>query len=142
MNSKSILDLGVASLSITHRTYSLLCTENICSVGDLVRFSESQLLRSVGFGRKSLNEVKEALSKLGLRLGMEGPIEKREKSIAADHPDKTLLDEFAIAALPAAMKICQTLEDPDEEYGEFIDRVAETAYELAGAMLKERAKAR
>lgn len=140
MISKSILDMEVSSLNITHRTYILLCAKNICSIGDLVRFSESQLLRNVGLSRRSLNEVKEGLAKLGLRLGMETHLKEIEKPTAAGQPGKTLLDEFAIAALPVAMKICQALEDSSEDYSEFLDRIAETAYELGASMLDQREK--
>ena len=33
--------------------------------------SEAEMLRTPNFGRKSLNEIKEVLSSMGLRLGME-----------------------------------------------------------------------
>jgi DNA-directed RNA polymerase subunit alpha len=45
--------------------------DNIIYIGDLVLKSESDMLRTPNFGRKSLNEIKEVLSQMGLHLGME-----------------------------------------------------------------------
>jgi len=40
-------------------------------VGDLVQKTEAEMLKTPNFGRKSLNEIKEKLAKIGLRFGME-----------------------------------------------------------------------
>lgn len=45
------------------------------TIKDLVQKSESEMLRTPNFGRKSLNEIKEKLGKLGLAFGMEIPNE-------------------------------------------------------------------
>ena len=42
-------------------------------VGDLVQKTEAEMLKTPNFGRKSLNEIKEKLAKIGLRFGMEVP---------------------------------------------------------------------
>ncbi|MCB1556498.1 MAG: DNA-directed RNA polymerase subunit alpha, partial [Alphaproteobacteria bacterium] len=42
----------------------------IVYIGDLVQKSENDMLRTPNFGRKSLNEIKEVLSTMGLHLGM------------------------------------------------------------------------
>ena len=39
-------------------------------LGDLVQRTEAEMLRTKNFGRKSLNEIKEILSSLGLGFGM------------------------------------------------------------------------
>ena len=39
----------------------------------LVQKTEAEMLRTPNFGRKSLNEIKEVLSSMGLRLGMDIP---------------------------------------------------------------------
>ena len=53
------------------RSANCLKNDNIIYIGDLVQKTESEMLRTPNFGRKSLNEIKEVLSHMGLRLGME-----------------------------------------------------------------------
>ena len=50
-----------------------LKNDNIVYIGDLVQKTESEMLRTPNFGRKSLNEIKEVLAQMGLYLGMEIP---------------------------------------------------------------------
>jgi DNA-directed RNA polymerase subunit alpha len=50
---------------------SLPFNRNIVYIGDLVQKSESEMLRTPNFGRKSLNEIKEVLTVMGLHLGMQ-----------------------------------------------------------------------
>ena len=40
-------------------------------IGDLIQKTEAEMLRTPNFGRKSLNEIKEVLSGMGLHLGMD-----------------------------------------------------------------------
>jgi DNA-directed RNA polymerase subunit alpha len=47
-----------------------LNNEGIKTVRELITKTDEELLKSVNFGRKSLNEIKEALKELGLTLGM------------------------------------------------------------------------
>ena len=63
----------VEHLELSVRSHNCLKNENIVYVGDLVQKSEQDMLRTPNFGRKSLNEIKETLSKLDLSLGMEAP---------------------------------------------------------------------
>jgi DNA-directed RNA polymerase subunit alpha len=51
----------------------LLKNDNIIYIGDLVQKTEAEMLRTPNFGRKSLNEIKEVLASMGLRLGMDIP---------------------------------------------------------------------
>jgi DNA-directed RNA polymerase subunit alpha len=44
-------------------------------LGDLVRLSETDLLKIKNFGRTSMTEIKKKLGDLGLSLGMEVPTE-------------------------------------------------------------------
>jgi len=60
----------VEELELSVRSANCLKNENIVYIGDLVQKSESELLRTPNFGRKSLNEIKEVLSQMGLELGM------------------------------------------------------------------------
>jgi DNA-directed RNA polymerase subunit alpha len=61
----------VDELELSVRSANCLKNDNIIYIGDLVQKSESEMLRTPNFGRKSLNEIKEVLSHMGLRLGME-----------------------------------------------------------------------
>jgi DNA-directed RNA polymerase subunit alpha len=47
-----------------------LANANIRLIGDLVQKSESEMLKTKNFGRKSLKEIKEILGEMGLSLGM------------------------------------------------------------------------
>ncbi len=61
----------VDELELSVRSANCLKNDNIIYIGDLVQKTESEMLRTPNFGRKSLNEIKEVLSHMGLRLGME-----------------------------------------------------------------------
>lgn len=63
----------VEELELSVRSANCLKNENIVYIGDLVLKSESELLRTPNFGRKSLNEIKEVLTQMGLELGMHVP---------------------------------------------------------------------
>ncbi|MCK5296169.1 MAG: DNA-directed RNA polymerase subunit alpha [Alphaproteobacteria bacterium] len=63
----------VDELELSVRSANCLKNDNIIYIGDLVLKTESEMLRTPNFGRKSLNEIKEVLSQMGLHLGMEIP---------------------------------------------------------------------
>ncbi|MBR1649219.1 MAG: DNA-directed RNA polymerase subunit alpha [Alphaproteobacteria bacterium] len=63
----------VEELELSVRSANCLKNDNIVYIGDLVQKTEAEMLRTPNFGRKSLNEIKEVLSKLGIHLGMETP---------------------------------------------------------------------
>lgn len=63
----------VDELELSVRSANCLKNDNIIYIGDLVLKSEAEMLRTPNFGRKSLNEIKEVLSQMGLHLGMEIP---------------------------------------------------------------------
>ena len=63
----------VDELELSVRSANCLKNDNIIYIGDLVRKTEAEMLRTPNFGRKSLNEIKEVLSSMGLRLGMDIP---------------------------------------------------------------------
>jgi DNA-directed RNA polymerase subunit alpha len=63
----------VDELELSVRSANCLKNDNIIYIGDLVGKSEAEMLRTPNFGRKSLNEIKEVLSSMGLRLGMDIP---------------------------------------------------------------------
>ena len=63
----------VDELELSVRSANCLKNDNIVYIGDLVQKSEQEMLRTPNFGRKSLNEIKEVLSSMGLGLGMTVP---------------------------------------------------------------------
>lgn len=63
----------VEDLELTVRSANCLKAENINSIGDLVRKTEAELLKTPNLGKKSLAEIKEVLAARGLRLGMPVP---------------------------------------------------------------------
>lgn len=65
-----VLNRSVDELELSVRSYNCLKNANIQTIGDLVQKSESEMLRTKNFGRKSLNEIKEILGNLGLSFGM------------------------------------------------------------------------
>ena len=71
------------------RSSNCLKNANIRTVSELVQKTETDLLKTRNFGKKSLNEIKGILSEMNLALGMkldETPAEKprgRKKKAAA-----------------------------------------------------------
>lgn len=75
---------SVDELELSVRAYNCLKNANIKTISELVQKTESEMLKTKNFGRKSLNEIKEILAEMGLTLGMklkdfkveEKPVEK------------------------------------------------------------------
>ncbi|MBE3096136.1 MAG: DNA-directed RNA polymerase subunit alpha [Planctomycetes bacterium] len=65
------LAMPIAQLELSVRAANCLESENIMTVGQLVRMSEEDLLAVRSFGKTSLREVKRKLADLGLSLGMD-----------------------------------------------------------------------
>ena len=60
----------VDDLELTPRSSNCLKAQSIHYVGDLIQYTENDLLRTPNLGRKSLNEIKQVLAEHGLSLGM------------------------------------------------------------------------
>lgn len=60
----------VDELELSVRSANCLQNANIKHIGELCQKSEGEMLKTKNFGRKSLNEIKEILSSMGLSLGM------------------------------------------------------------------------
>ncbi len=69
-NINSALLRPVSELELSVRSANCLQNANIKYIYELVSKSEGEMLRTKNFGRKSLNEIKEILSTMGLGLGM------------------------------------------------------------------------
>ncbi|MGA2027360.1 MAG: DNA-directed RNA polymerase subunit alpha [Syntrophobacteraceae bacterium] len=61
---------GVDELELSVRSANCLKNADIRHIGELVQRTEQEMLKTKNFGRKSLNEIKEILSEMGLSLGM------------------------------------------------------------------------
>jgi DNA-directed RNA polymerase subunit alpha len=61
---------SVDELELSVRSANCLQNANIRFIGELVQKTEAEMLKTKNFGRKSLNEIKETLTSLGLSLGM------------------------------------------------------------------------
>lgn len=68
--NKNLL-LKVDELELSVRSANCLKNDSIIYIGDLVQKTESEMLRTPNFGRKSLNEIKELLAQMDLHLGMQ-----------------------------------------------------------------------
>ena len=64
------LDKSVEELELSVRSYNCLKNANIRTIRELVQKTEGDMLKTKNFGRKSLNEIKEILTTMGLSLGM------------------------------------------------------------------------
>lgn len=63
--------MKVDELELSVRSANCLKNDNIVYIGDLVQKTESEMLKTPNFGRKSLNEIKDVLSQMDLKLGMD-----------------------------------------------------------------------
>ncbi len=61
---------SVDELELSVRSANCLENANIKFIGDLVQKTEAEMLKTKNFGRKSLKEIKDILSEMGLNLGM------------------------------------------------------------------------
>lgn len=83
-----VLEYRVEDMDFSVRTYNCLRKENVESLGELIQRSETDLMEIRNFGKKSLNEVKDKLASLHLRL-KEAPQEPEEFTELHE-------DEFAV----------------------------------------------
>lgn len=68
---REMLARTVDELELSVRSHNCLKNANIRTIGELVQKTESEILKTKNFGRKSLNEIKEILQQMGLTLGMQ-----------------------------------------------------------------------
>ena len=61
---------SVDELELSVRSYNCLKNVDISTIADLVQKTEQEMLRTKNFGRKSLNEIKEIITSMGLHLNM------------------------------------------------------------------------
>lgn len=85
--ANSALLKPVSELELSVRSANCLQNANIKYIYELVSKTEGEMLRTKNFGRKSLNEIKEILTQMGLGLGMK--IDSVMKEVK-EHQDQDL----------------------------------------------------
>ena len=70
LTSNENLEKSVEELELSVRSYNCLKNADIKTITELVQKTEAEMLKTKNFGRKSLNEIKEILTNMGLSLGM------------------------------------------------------------------------
>src|SRR3984885_6088564 len=105
-----VLNRSVEELELSVRSYNCLKNANIQTIGDLVQKTEAEMLRTKNFGRKSLNEIKEILSGLGLTFGMKFDAQGRLVSPAGT--------PASIGSIEDDGADIDDIDDEDEEEGE------------------------
>jgi len=79
---------NVEELELSVRASNCLKTAHIQTIADLVQKTESELLKTKNFGKKSLNEIKTILGEMGLSLGLRLDHEELERLRA--HHERTI----------------------------------------------------
>ncbi len=69
----------VDELELSVRSYNCLKNADIKTIAELVQKTEPEMLKTKNFGRKSLNEIKEILARMGLHLGMKVDLDNLDK---------------------------------------------------------------
>jgi len=67
---RKLLNMSVNEIELSVRAANCLNNANITTVGELAMKTEQEMLKYRNFGKKSLNEIKDKLTQLGLALGM------------------------------------------------------------------------
>ena len=73
------LRLPISELELSVRSSNCLREANIKTIAELVRRSEEEMLGFKNFGKKSLTEIAELLTAMGLTLGMQVDLKKLKK---------------------------------------------------------------
>ncbi len=79
------LKRSVEELELSVRSYNCLKNADIKTIGELVQKTEAEMLKTKNFGRKSLNEIKEILSEMGLSFGMK--LDPEGRPVPAPKPE-------------------------------------------------------
>lgn len=60
--------MNIEELQLSVRSYNCLKRAGITTVGELILYSEADIMNVRNFGKKSLDEIKEKLAEYGLSL--------------------------------------------------------------------------
>ena len=101
------LDRSVEELELSVRSYNCLKNANIQTIRELVQKTENEMLKTKNFGRKSLNEIKEILQRMGLGSGHEVRRARPHHLAASPQPDRAADsggNRRAVTAEPTPMR--------------------------------------
>jgi DNA-directed RNA polymerase subunit alpha len=81
---------SVEELELSVRSANCLKNANINKIFQLVQRTEAEMLKTKNFGRKSLNEIKEVLTEMGLSLGMkiDGFVAPKEEALEVQNDEE------------------------------------------------------
>jgi len=85
---RKLLNMSVNEIELSVRAANCLNNANITTVGQLATKTEAEMLKYRNFGKKSLNEIKDKLSALGLSLGSKYAAELLEPPKEEPAPQK------------------------------------------------------
>jgi DNA-directed RNA polymerase subunit alpha len=95
----AVLRTPITDFELSVRSRNCLSKMGVQSLGDLVRFTEQELLAHKNFGETSLQEIKDILAQKGLRLGM-GRESEDEATRAFMGIDRPVDDRDAVLRRP------------------------------------------
>ena len=102
------LYIKINDLDLSYRSQNVLGMEKITYLGELIQYTEGELLRLPNFGRTSLNELKEVLTKYNLSFASYSnpppEFRKDEKLIYSDLEGQNLSESIIQLFGPAAMR--------------------------------------
>ena len=107
------LEMPISSLSLGVRAYNCLDGESIHTVGQLVSWKESDLLKVRNFGQTTLDEIKIRLVEIGLNLGMDVPASSIPEPAPA-HISPVISQEVGIAPPEVTITPEDTGVSPDD----------------------------
>ena len=86
---------GVDELELSVRAYNCLKAANIKTIAQLVGITDQEMLKYRNFGKKSLMEIKDLLTKMGLSLGqnIDNDVVEESLKIAADKEKENFMEE-------------------------------------------------
>ncbi|MFZ9595051.1 MAG: DNA-directed RNA polymerase subunit alpha [Bdellovibrionia bacterium] len=104
---------SVEELELSVRSANCLQNANIKYIYELVQKTESEMLKTKNFGRKSLNEIKDILGEMGLSLGM-----KLDGFVAPSQPAKSAEADVEEAKLAGKRsdEFDESAEDEEEDF--------------------------
>jgi hypothetical protein len=115
LGDRDPLDVRVEELEFSVRALNCFFNEGIRTLRDVVTKSESELLRTPGFGRKSLKEVNELLDLFGLELRKTTPLTIEEEMSHAMKRVRAAKVAYAEAVLEVQRVAKLLLDLPDLE---------------------------